>query len=59
VGIKQFDELCEISKRPGQPVDLVDQHDLDFARGHVREKIELSFRHPVMMRGATGVSNRQ
>jgi hypothetical protein len=26
---------------------------------YVREKIELSFRHPVMMRGATVVSNRQ
>ena len=32
VGIEQLDELGEISERAGQPVDLVNQHNVNPAR---------------------------
>ena len=31
MGIEQFNQLGEIRQRPGQPVDLVDHHDVDLA----------------------------
>ena len=32
MGIEQLDELGEISKRAGQPVDLINLHNVDLAR---------------------------
>src|SRR5437667_10777227 len=38
VGIEQLDELGEISKRAGQPVNLVNQHDVDRPRPDVGQE---------------------
>ena len=35
MAIVQLDQLGEISKRAGQPVDLVNQHDIDLARSDI------------------------
>jgi hypothetical protein len=32
VFIEEFDELCKVGKRPCQPVDLVDDDDIDLPR---------------------------
>ena len=37
MGLEQLDELGEIGKRAGQPIDLVNQHNVDLARPDVRE----------------------
>ena len=37
--IKQLDEFCEISERAGQPVDLVNQHDVDRARANIGQQL--------------------
>jgi hypothetical protein len=39
VGIEQLDELGKISERAGQPVDLVDQHDVDLARPDIGQQL--------------------
>jgi len=39
VGIKQLDELGEISQRTGQPVDLVNQHDVDLAGADIGQEL--------------------
>src|SRR5947207_3466839 len=39
MGIKQLDELGEISERTGQPVDLVHQHNVDLARAHLGQEL--------------------
>ncbi len=35
MGIKYLDDLGKIRQRPGQPVDLVNDHDIHAARGNV------------------------
>jgi uncharacterized protein YciI len=35
VGVEQLDELGKISKRAGEPVDLVDQHDVGLTRADI------------------------
>ena len=37
--VEQLDELGEISERPGQPVDLVDQDDVDLAGPDIRQEL--------------------
>jgi hypothetical protein len=39
VDIEQLDELGEISERAGQPVDLVDQHNVDLARPDIGQQL--------------------
>src|SRR5206468_6498828 len=39
VGIEQLDELGEISERAGQPIDLVNQHNVDRARPDIRQEL--------------------
>ena len=39
MGIEQLDELGEISERTGQPVDLVNQHNVDLARAHLGQEL--------------------
>jgi len=39
VGIEQLDELGEISERAGQPVDLVNQHDVDLACANIGQEL--------------------
>jgi uncharacterized protein YciI len=39
VGVEQLDELGKIGKRAGQPVDLVDQHDVDLARANIGQEL--------------------
>jgi len=31
MGIEQFDQFCEVGQRSGQPVDLIDDDDVDLA----------------------------
>jgi hypothetical protein len=38
-GIEQFDELGEISERAGQPIDLVNQHNVDRARPDIGQEL--------------------
>src|SRR5262252_1800441 len=38
MSIEQLDELGEISERAGQPVDLVNQHNVDSARAHLGQE---------------------
>src|SRR4029077_8681741 len=38
VGIKQLDELGKVSQRAGQPVDLVNQHDVDLAGTNIGQQ---------------------
>src|SRR5262249_48190956 len=39
VGIKQLDELGEISERAGQPVDLVNQYDINLAGANIGQEL--------------------
>jgi hypothetical protein len=39
VGIEQLDELGEISKRAGQPIDLVNQYNVDRACPDIRQEL--------------------
>jgi hypothetical protein len=39
VGIEQLEELGEISERAGQPIDLVNQHNIDRARPDIRQEL--------------------
>jgi hypothetical protein len=39
VGAEQLDELGKISKRAGQPIDLVDEHNIDLARADVGQEL--------------------
>ena len=39
MGIEQLDELGEISKRAGQPIDLVNQHNVDRACPDIRQEL--------------------
>ena len=36
--IKQFDKLSEVGKRASQPIDLIDQNDINLAVPHVIEQ---------------------
>jgi hypothetical protein len=38
VGIEDLDDLGEVEERPGQPVDLIDDHHIDLARRDIAEK---------------------
>src|SRR5262249_24301746 len=38
-GIEQLDELGEISERAGQPVDLVNQHNVNLARPDIGQEL--------------------
>ena len=39
MGIEQLDELGEIRERAGQPIDLVNQHNVDRARPDMRQEL--------------------
>ena len=39
MGIKQLDQLGEVCQRPGQPVDLVDDNDVDLAVSDIVQKL--------------------
>jgi hypothetical protein len=39
VGIKQLNELGKIGQRAGQPVDLVDQHNIDLAASDIGQEL--------------------
>jgi hypothetical protein len=39
LGIEDLDDLGEVGKRAGQPVDLVDDHDIDLALADLGEKL--------------------
>ena len=36
--VEDLDDLGEVGQRPGQPVDLVDDHHVDLARAHIRQQ---------------------
>jgi hypothetical protein len=38
VGVEHVDDLGEIGERPGQPIDLVDDNDLDLAGFDIGEE---------------------
>ena len=38
VGLEQLDQLGKIRQRAGQPVDLVNQHDVDLARANIGQQ---------------------
>ena len=38
MGVEDLDQLGKIGERTGQPVDLVDHHDIDPARPHLGEQ---------------------
>ena len=38
MGIEQFDQLCKVGKRSGQPVDLIDDDDIDLAGADILQK---------------------
>ena len=36
--VENVDDLGEVRQRPGQPVDLVDDHHVDLTRAHIRQE---------------------
>jgi hypothetical protein len=35
MGIEQFDQFCEVGKRSGQPIDLIDHDDVDLSGSNI------------------------
>ena len=57
LGIKNLDDLGKIGERTGQPVDLVDDHDIDPSRGEIGEQpLQSRPVHKEPIRAAAAVS---
>ena len=39
MGIEQFDQFCEVSKRSGEAIDLVDDDDIDLPASDIVQKL--------------------
>jgi hypothetical protein len=38
MGIEQFDQLCKVGRRSGQPIDLVNHDDVDVSASDVLQE---------------------
>ena len=39
MGIEQFDKFCEVGQRSGEPIDLVDDDDVDLPASDIFKKL--------------------
>ena len=39
MGIEQFNQLCEVSQRSGEPIDLLDHDDVDLPASDIVQKL--------------------
>ena len=39
MGIEQFDQFCKVGQRSGQPIDLVNDDDVDLAGSDIVQKL--------------------
>jgi len=64
--VENVDDLDEVGQRPGQPVNLVDDHHIDLTRAHIRqESLESRPFHggaretPVVINSRTGAATKR